>query len=122
EGFICDTAGGVSCSHATQKCVPLGATGQACSTTTDCVAADYCVFSGSTSMCAARLPDGASCASSFDACQKTSYCDSSQKCAPASPDGAACGSGITTPCQSNACINGKCGSSGSNLGLALICG
>jgi hypothetical protein len=122
HGYTCNFADGITCSYTTQLCTALAPTGQACSSDTDCVTADYCNFSGAGATCAPRLPDGSSCAMSFSACMKTSYCDStSQTCKPALPAGAACGSGVTAPCQSNVCVNGKCGSS-SSAGLSLVCG
>jgi len=123
HAYVCDLTKGLTCNTTTQQCSAQVGTGQPCSQDTDCVAADYCNFDASgASTCTPRLADGSSCAMSFSACMTTSYCDTtSQTCKPALPTGAACGSGISTPCQSNVCVNNKCSSS-SNAGLALFCG
>ncbi len=122
HAYVCNVASGLTCNSTTQQCSPQVGTGQPCSQDNDCVAADYCDFSGSSgSTCAPRLADGSSCAMSFSACMTTSYCNSTtQTCQPALPNGAACGSGNSTPCQSGICVNNKCGAS-SSAGLALFC-
>jgi hypothetical protein len=123
HAYVCNIASGLTCNSTTHQCSAQVGTGQPCNQDQDCEAADYCDFSGTSgSTCAARLANGASCATSASACVTTSYCDTaSQTCQPALPTGAACGSGTSTPCQSGLCVNNKCSSS-SNTGLALICG
>jgi hypothetical protein len=122
HAYVCNIASGLTCNQTTHQCSAQVGTGQACDQDQDCVAADYCDFSGSNgSACAPRLANGSSCATSSSACMTTSYCDPTQTCQPALPTGAACGSGNSAPCQSGLCVNSKCSSS-SNTGLALVCG
>lgn len=120
QAVLCSLADGVTCSATTQACTALAAVGAACTTTTDCVAAAYCDFTGSGGTCTARLDDGATCDAAPQGCQTTSFCDpASHTCTPYTAPGAAC----TTDqeCQYG-CVNSSCAHGTSNFGLALICG
>ena len=122
QAFTCALADGVTCSDSTQTCAALANVGDPCSGSTDCVSTAYCAFGSGTSgsTCAARLADGASCASASSGCQTTSYCDSSsQTCKPYLAPGAACTA--DAQCQYG-CVNQACANGTSNFGLALLCG
>jgi hypothetical protein len=115
RGTLCYHDDGLYCDSKTQACKALGMTGGMCSTSNDCVDADYC----NTQMCTPRLADGMMCPQGAQQCLPTSHCDTTTKqCTAGLPQGAPCSS--STDCQSKSCVNKMCGSAQS-LGLALLC-
>jgi hypothetical protein len=105
--FLCDNDRQLRCDSTTRVCVAIQAraVGAACSDDVDCSTTSYC--SSATNTCAARLPLGATCASSAE-CQ--GVCDlTTLRCANALPSGAAC-SGEVGLCATANCIDGRCSS------------
>jgi hypothetical protein len=114
RGALCYHDDNLYCDAKTQACAALGMTGATCSTSSDCIDADYC----NSQMCMARLADGMPCPQGSQQCQATSSCDANTKqCTAGLAQGAPCTSG--SQCQSKSCVNKMCGSSG--LGVALLC-
>jgi hypothetical protein len=119
QGFLCANADGLTCDGTTQKCVALSGAGEVCSLDAECLPGDYCAFNTTAGQCAARLADGASCASAEDGCLTTSYCDGgTTTCKPQLATGSACAT--DQQCASGQCVNQVCGT-GDDLGLALYC-
>jgi hypothetical protein len=120
SGYTCAIASNLTCDQTTQKCVTLANVGQACQSDSDCVPSAYCPFGMSPIVCAARVADGASCASAPTGCLTTSYCDSTTTtCNPLLASGSPCTG--SQQCSSLQCVNDVCGA-GNDLGLQLLCG
>ncbi|MEO8798181.1 MAG: hypothetical protein ABI551_09870 [Polyangiaceae bacterium] len=118
---ICNDVDGLTCvsGGGGYTCKALGAVGDDCQGGA-CSLATYCDYS--TSKCASRLADGATC-SSTSSCVAGDFCDeASSVCKKKLKGGEACSS--FDACESNDCPSGTCspGGGGSSLALAFLCG
>jgi hypothetical protein len=117
QGYVCNTADGVTCQNAT--CVALSSVGTTCMISTDCVRTAYCNYPQD--VCAPKIGVGGICTGiAGSECVDNCYCDLGTKmCTTKLANGASCSNSVT--CQSDYCSNGACQGSG-NFGLSLLCG
>ncbi len=118
QGYVCDTADGVRCKAGT--CVALAQVGEACTYTSDCIAAAFCDYSKD--QCVARFAAGGACTGNDSAeCVDGYYCPTTgtKQCTAQLGTGAQCSDDAM--CQSDMCSTTCQPGFIDTMGLAALC-